>query len=105
MASALSRACAAIRTLSGPKLTIRLSFSVTDSIYLTRWLFNPMLEKALQMWEPSAIARKGGMGLRVALAFATFIALAVGQSADGADLPVDLELVLAVDVSGSINTE
>ena len=31
--------------------------------------------------------------------------MAVTQGAAGADLPVDLELVLAVDVSGSINTE
>ena len=40
------------------------------------------------------------MGLGAALAFATFIALAVSQSAAGADLPVDLELVLAVMFPG-----
>src|SRR4051795_427914 len=105
MASALSRTCAAIRTLSGPKLTIRLSFSATDSIYLTRWLFNPMPEKALQMWGYGAIAGKGGMRLGAVLFSAAFLVMGAIQSAAGADLPVDLELVLAVDVSGSINTE
>ena len=61
----LIKACAAIRTLSGLKLTIRLSFSATDSISLTRWLLNPMPEKALRMWGHGAIARKGGMGLKL----------------------------------------
>src|SRR5688500_256669 len=105
IASALSRACAAIRTFSGPKMTIRLSFSATDSISLTRWHFNPMPEKALQMWVHGAIAGKGGMKLRAVLVSATFLAIASARSAAGTDLPVDLELVLAVDVSGSIDTE
>ena len=40
------------------------------------------------------------------LVFATFLTLGLQlRSAGGADLPVDLELVLAVDVSGSIDTE
>jgi Protein of unknown function (DUF1194) len=64
-----------------------------------------MPEKALQMWGHRAIARKGGMGLGAVLVFATFMALAASRGAAGSDLPVDLELVLAVDVSGSINTE
>ena len=64
-----------------------------------------MPEKALQMWGHGAIARSGGTGLRAALISATFLAIAATRSATGADLPVDLELVLAVDVSGSINTE
>src|SRR3954453_13504858 len=100
MASALSRTCAAIRTLSGPKLTIRLSFSATDSIYLTRWLFNPMPEKALQMWGYGAITGKGGMGLGAVLVSAAFLVMGAIQSAAGADLPVDLELVLATGAGG-----
>ena len=64
-----------------------------------------MPEKALQMWGHGAIARIGGMGLGVALISAIFLVVGTTRSAAGADLPVDLELVLAVDVSGSINTE
>ena len=45
------------------------------------------------------------MALGVALVFAALLAIAATRSAAGADLPVDLELVLAVDVSGSIDTE
>ena len=39
------------------------------------------------------------MRLRAVLASAVFLAIAATQGAAGADLPVDLELVLAVDVS------
>ena len=45
------------------------------------------------------------MGLRAVLISATFLAMGATRSAAGADLPVDLELVLAVDVSGSIDTD
>jgi hypothetical protein len=51
------------------------------------------------------MARICGMSLRMALVSATCLMVASIPVAAGADLPVDLELVLAVDVSGSINTE
>src|SRR5688500_14915143 len=85
---------------------MRLSFSATDSIYLTRWHLNPMPEKALQIWGNGAIARKSGIGLAALPVFATVLTLfLLFRTAAATDLPVDLELVLAVDVSGSIDTE
>jgi hypothetical protein len=65
-----------------------------------------MPEKALQNWGNGAIARKSGVGLAALPVFATVLTLfLLFRTAAAADLPVDLELVLGVDVSGSIDTE
>ncbi|KJB93979.1 hypothetical protein N826_19690 [Skermanella aerolata KACC 11604] len=64
-----------------------------------------MPEKALQIWGNGAIARKNGIGFRNLLMFATLLLAPSPGGVVAADLPVDLELVLAVDVSGSIDTE
>lgn len=64
-----------------------------------------MPEKALQIWGYGAIARKNGVGLAALPVFAMVLTLLLPRIATASDLPVDLELVLAVDVSGSIDTE
>lgn len=64
-----------------------------------------MPEKALQIRGYGTIARRSRVGLAALPLLATVLTMLLLRSAAASDLPVDLELVLAVDVSGSIDTE